>query len=73
MSILLAKGRTLFIADTNVTEMPEADELVEIAIEVARAVRALGFPPRLAFMSYSTFGNPMTSFKNARSASGALL
>jgi malate dehydrogenase (oxaloacetate-decarboxylating)(NADP+) len=59
MSILLAKGRTLFIADTNVTEMPEADELVEIAIEVARAVRALGFPPRLAFMSYSTFGNPM--------------
>ncbi len=59
MSILLAKGRTLFIADTNVTEMPEADELVEIAIEVAHAVRALGFPPRLAFMSYSTFGNPM--------------
>src|SRR5206468_10144256 len=30
MSILLAKGRTLFIADTNVTEMPEAEELVEI-------------------------------------------
>jgi malate dehydrogenase (oxaloacetate-decarboxylating)(NADP+) len=59
MSILLAKGRTLFIADTNVTEMPDSDELVEIAIEVARAVRALGHPPRLAFMSYSTFGNPM--------------
>ena len=33
MSILLAKGRTLFIADTNVTEMPDAEELVEIAIE----------------------------------------
>ncbi|MDR3511572.1 MAG: NADP-dependent malic enzyme [Caulobacteraceae bacterium] len=61
MSIVLAKGHTLFIADTNVTEMPEADELVEIAIEAARAVRALGFPPRLAFMSYSTFGNPMGS------------
>jgi malate dehydrogenase (oxaloacetate-decarboxylating)(NADP+) len=59
MSIVLAKGRTLFISDTNVTEMPEADELVEIAIESARAVRALGFTPRLAFMSYSTFGNPM--------------
>ena len=59
LSVVLAKGRTLFVADTSVTEMPEADELVEIAIEAARAVRALGFTPRLAFMSYSTFGNPM--------------
>ncbi|WP_374574945.1 NADP-dependent malic enzyme [Phenylobacterium sp.] len=59
MSVVLSKAHTLFIADTNVTEMPEAEELVEIAIEAARAVRALGFTPRLAFMSYSTFGNPM--------------
>ena len=59
MSVVLAKGRTLFIADTNVTEMPDAEDLVEIAMEAARAVRALGYAPRLAFMSYSTFGNPM--------------
>ena len=59
MSIVLSKGRTLFIADTNVTEMPEADELVEIAVEAATAVRRLGFTPRVAFMSYSSFGNPM--------------
>ncbi|HEY0436731.1 MAG TPA: phosphate acyltransferase, partial [Phenylobacterium sp.] len=59
MSVILAKGRTLFIADTNVTEMPEAEDLVEIAKEAARAVRTLGYTPRLAFMSYSTFGNPM--------------
>jgi malate dehydrogenase (oxaloacetate-decarboxylating)(NADP+) len=59
MSIVLARGRTLFIADTNITEMPEAEELVEIAIEAAHAVRHLGFEPKLAFMSYSTFGNPM--------------
>jgi malate dehydrogenase (oxaloacetate-decarboxylating)(NADP+) len=59
MSVVLAKGRTLFIADTNVTEMPEAEDLVEIAVEAARAVRTLGYEPRLAFMSYSTFGNPM--------------
>ena len=59
MSVLLAKGRTLFIADTNVTEMPDADELVEIACEAARAVRTLGYRPRIAFLSYSTFGNPM--------------
>jgi malate dehydrogenase (oxaloacetate-decarboxylating)(NADP+) len=59
MSVVLAKGRTLFIADTNVTEMPEAEDLVEIALEAARAVKTLGYTPRLAFMSYSTFGNPM--------------
>jgi malate dehydrogenase (oxaloacetate-decarboxylating)(NADP+) len=59
MSVVLAKGRTIFIADTNVTERPEADELVEIALQAARTVRGLGFTPRVAFMSYSTFGNPM--------------
>ena len=59
MSVLLAKGRTLFIADTNITEMPDADELVEIACEAARAVKTLGYQPRIAFLSYSTFGNPM--------------
>ncbi|MDO8321341.1 MAG: NADP-dependent malic enzyme [Phenylobacterium sp.] len=59
MSVVLAKGHTLFIADTNVTEMPEADELVEIALQAARTVATLGYTPRVAFMSYSTFGNPM--------------
>ncbi|MGH7009885.1 MAG: phosphate acyltransferase, partial [Caulobacteraceae bacterium] len=59
MSIVLAKGRTLFIADTNVTEMPDAEDLVEIACESASAVRRLGFTPRVAFMSYSAFGNPL--------------
>ena len=42
MSIVLAQGRTLFIADTNVTELPEAQELVEIALEAARSVERLG-------------------------------
>ena len=59
MSVVLAKGRTLFIADTNVTEMPDAEDLVEIAREAASAVRNLGYTPRVAFMSYSAFGNPM--------------
>jgi malate dehydrogenase (oxaloacetate-decarboxylating)(NADP+) len=58
MSVVLTKGQTLFVADTNVTEMPEAEELVEIAIEAARAVGHLGFKPRVAFMSYSAFGSP---------------
>ncbi|RYF95263.1 MAG: NADP-dependent malic enzyme [Caulobacteraceae bacterium] len=59
MSILLAKGQPVFIADTNVTEMPDADDLVEIACEAARSVKRLGYTPRVAFMSYSSFGNPM--------------
>ncbi|HEY9233454.1 MULTISPECIES: NADP-dependent malic enzyme [Phenylobacterium] len=59
MSVVLAKSHTLFIADTNVTEMPEAEELVEIAMEAARTVKTLGYTPRVAFMSYSAFGNPM--------------
>jgi len=58
ISVVLAKGKTLFVADTAVTEMPEPEDLVEIAVQAARTVRGLGFTPRLAFMSYSTFGNP---------------
>jgi malate dehydrogenase (oxaloacetate-decarboxylating)(NADP+) len=39
--------------------MPDADDLVEIALEAASTVRRLGHQPRLAFLSYSAFGNPM--------------
>jgi malate dehydrogenase (oxaloacetate-decarboxylating)(NADP+) len=58
LSIVLAKGRTLFIADTTVAETPSPEELGDIAVEAAMAVRAMGHTPRVAFMSYSTFGNP---------------
>ena len=58
MSVVLAKGRTLFVADTSLNEVPNPDDLVEIAIEAARTVKRLGRTPRVAFMSYSTFGNP---------------
>ncbi|MCW5724580.1 MAG: NADP-dependent malic enzyme [Maricaulaceae bacterium] len=58
LSIVLAKNRTLFIADTNVTEFPEAEALADIACEAAKAARRFGFEPRVAFLSYSTFGNP---------------
>ena len=58
LSVLLARGRTLFVADTSVTEMPGSQEMVEIAVEAAHAVKRLGYTPRVAFVSYSTFGNP---------------
>ena len=58
LTALLARGRTIFVADTSVTELPNSEEIVEIAIEAAGAVKGMGFTPRVAFTSYSTFGNP---------------
>ena len=58
MSIVLSKGHTFFIADTNVTEFPDAEQLADIATGAAHAAQAFGFKPRVAFLSYSTFGNP---------------
>jgi malate dehydrogenase (oxaloacetate-decarboxylating)(NADP+) len=57
-SIILAKGRVIFIADTNITELPDAGELAQIAMQAARAARRFGVEPKVAFVSYSTFGNP---------------
>lgn len=51
--------QTVFIADTSVVELPSAEQLAAIAIEAAGAARNLGFKPRVAFLSYSNFGNPM--------------
>jgi len=58
MSVVLARGRTLFIADTSLTEVPNPADLVEIALQAAATVKRLGRKPRVAFLSYSTFGNP---------------
>jgi malate dehydrogenase (oxaloacetate-decarboxylating)(NADP+) len=58
LSIVLAKGRTLYVADTSIHELPDAAELADIAIKAAATVRKLGHEPRVAFLSYSTFGNP---------------
>jgi malate dehydrogenase (oxaloacetate-decarboxylating)(NADP+) len=59
MSVILSKGRTIFVSDTNVTEMPKAQDLVEIACQAAHAVRRFGHVPRVALLAYSTFGYPM--------------
>ncbi|NDC58303.1 MAG: NADP-dependent malic enzyme, partial [Alphaproteobacteria bacterium] len=59
VSIVLSKGKMIFIADTNVTEMPGAEDLAQIAIQAARTAARFGVTPRVAFLSFSTFGNPM--------------
>jgi len=58
LSIVITRGRTVLVADTAVTEMPDAAELAEIAIEAAGVARRLGYEPRLAMLAFSTFGHP---------------
>ena len=59
VSVVVNKNRTLFIADTNITELPTAEDLADIATSTAHFARQFGFEPRVAFLSYSTFGNPV--------------
>ncbi|MEE1655591.1 NADP-dependent malic enzyme [Microvirga sp. CF3062] len=58
VSLCLARGRTVLVADTAIHEMPNAQELAEIAIESAGVARRLGYEPRVALLSFSTFGHP---------------
>ncbi len=59
LSIMIAKDRTIFIADTTINEIPNSHELAEIAIHAAEEARSMGHEPRVAFISFSNFGNPM--------------
>jgi len=57
---VMARGKTVFIADTAVNEFPEASELADIAEEAATFARRMGYEPRVAFLAVSTFGQPVT-------------
>jgi malate dehydrogenase (oxaloacetate-decarboxylating)(NADP+) len=58
VSLVLTRGRTVLVADTAVTEMPDAEEIADIAVEAAGVARRLGYEPRLALLAFSTFGHP---------------
>ncbi len=58
VSLVLARGRTVFVADTAVHDMPTAEELADIAEEAAGFARRMGYQPRVAMLAYSTFGHP---------------
>ncbi|MDR7143585.1 NADP-dependent malic enzyme [Rhizobium sp. BE258] len=58
VSLVLARGRTVFVADTAVHDMPTAEELADIAEEAAGLARRMGYQPRVAMLAYSTFGHP---------------
>jgi malate dehydrogenase (oxaloacetate-decarboxylating)(NADP+) len=58
VSLVLARGRTVLVADTAVTEMPNAEILADIAVEAAGVARRFGYEPRIALLAFSTFGHP---------------
>ena len=60
--LMVGQSHTVFIADTTVTERPSGEQLAEIAIQTAAVARRMGHEPRVAFLSYSNFGNPEGSF-----------
>jgi malate dehydrogenase (oxaloacetate-decarboxylating)(NADP+) len=60
ITALLHKGRIVLIGDTLVHEWPEAEDLANIAESGARVARHLGMEPRVAFVSFSTFGYPVS-------------
>jgi malate dehydrogenase (oxaloacetate-decarboxylating)(NADP+) len=59
LTMMIAKGRTVFISDTTVNELPTPDELADIAIQTAEEARNMGHEPRLAMLSFSNFGSLM--------------
>ncbi|WP_300518427.1 NADP-dependent malic enzyme [Aliiroseovarius sp.] len=60
ITALLIKGRIVLVADTLVHEWPESEDLANIAEAAARVARGLGLDPRVAFVSFSTFGYPVS-------------
>jgi malate dehydrogenase (oxaloacetate-decarboxylating)(NADP+) len=56
--VLVGQSHTTFIADTTVSERPSGEQLAEIAVQTASVARRMGHEPRVAFLSYSNFGDP---------------
>ncbi|MBL0769469.1 NADP-dependent malic enzyme [Sphingopyxis sp. DHUNG17] len=60
--LLVGQHHTIFMADTTVNERPSSEMLADIAERTAQVARRMGHEPRVAFLSYSTFGNPPGSW-----------
>jgi malate dehydrogenase (oxaloacetate-decarboxylating)(NADP+) len=58
ISAMVSDSKTVLVADTNVHDMPSAEEIADIAEAGAELARRLGFVPRVALLAYSSFGYP---------------
>ncbi len=69
LNMLITPKKTIFIADTQVNDFPSADELVKISLSSVRVAKLFGFEPKVAFLSHSTFGKPLSrNTKHVRDA-----
>ena len=69
MSMMVSKERTVFIGDVNIHDMPNAEQLANIATGIANTVKSLGYTPRVALLSFSNFGSlTRPSSKNLKEA-----
>jgi malate dehydrogenase (oxaloacetate-decarboxylating)(NADP+) len=73
INIIVGQHETVLIADTAVTERPDAEQLAGMAIRSAAFARRMGQDPRVAFVSYTSFGNPPGAFVGALREAVALL
>ncbi len=58
-SMVISKGKTIFISDTACSELSSSEHLADIAIQTAKKVRDMGYEPRVAFLSFSNFGSAL--------------
>jgi len=58
VTVVVGRNHTVLIADTAVTERPTAEQYAAIAMRSSAFARRMGLEPRVAFISYTTFGNP---------------
>jgi len=58
INVIVGRHHTVLIADTAVTERPTAEQYAAIAMRSSAFARRMGLEPRVAFTSYTTFGNP---------------
>ena len=57
-SMLISRGRTVFMGDTSIHERPSGEQMANIAEVIAEKARSMGHTPRVAFLSFSNFGTP---------------
>ena len=57
LNALMTNRGTLFIADTYVNEDPTAQQLADIAWMSVQEVQRFGIPPKVAFLSHSSYGS----------------
>src|SRR4051812_31807201 len=58
INVIVSRHHTVLVADTAVTERPTAEQYAAIALRSSSFARRMGLEPRVAFVSYTTFGNP---------------